>query len=121
MTLSQRRFFFKVATGVTIEHSNIKGRDSQWRVGASQRHDPVCQWRILRYWRVHLHGQGDGCAGDRLRRRGKKVRGFEYRLILDGNGIKDMPGSIPVLNPGSFKKNGSRMGHTKKTLLHFLK
>ena len=89
--------FFKAKTGVTIEHSGITSRDSQWWVGASQRHDPVCQRHILRCWRVYLHGQSDGCAGDRLRRRGKKVllrakvgseldsrsegRGFEYWLI----------------------------------------
>ena len=34
-------------------------------------------------------------------------RGFESRLflLLHGNGVKAMPGSIPVApNPGSFKK-----------------
>ena len=36
--------------------------------------------------------------------------------ILDGNGVKAMPGSIPASNSGSiwkFRKNvGSQMGHT---------
>jgi hypothetical protein len=47
--------------------------------------------------------------------------GFESRLIqiLDGNGLKAMPGSIPAPNSGSFmekyKKNiGSQMGQTVK-------
>ena len=39
--------------------------------------------------------------------------------MLDGSGVKAMPGSILVPNPGSFnneqKENiGSQMGHTKK-------
>jgi len=29
-------------------------------------------------------------------------RGFKSHPILDGNGIKAMPGSIPAPNPGSF-------------------
>ncbi len=43
--------------------------------------------------------------------------------MLDGRGVKAMPGSIPAPNPGSFnklkrKKNtGSQMGHTKKIIL----
>ena len=49
-----------------------------------------------------------------------KGSGFESHLILDGNGVKAMPGSIIVPNPGSFKwkeKNtGSQMRHTKKKL-----
>jgi len=28
--------------------------------------------------------------------------GFEYHPILDGNGVKAMPESIPAPNPGSF-------------------
>jgi hypothetical protein len=51
--------------------------------------------------------------------------GFESCLvltkILDGNGLKAMPGSIPAPNSGSFKKNkkniGSQMGQTKKNIL----
>jgi len=38
--------------------------------------------------------------------------------MLDGSGVKAMPGPIPTPNPGSFKiKNentGRQMGHTKK-------
>ncbi len=36
--------------------------------------------------------------------------------MLDGSGVKAMPGSIPTPNPGSFKnwKYSSQMGHTKK-------
>jgi len=36
--------------------------------------------------------------------------------VLDGNGVKAMPGLIPSPNPGSFKRKkniGSQMGHTK--------
>ncbi len=29
-------------------------------------------------------------------------RGFETHLMLDGNGVKAMPGSIPEPNPGLF-------------------
>jgi len=29
-------------------------------------------------------------------------RGFETHLMLDGNGVKAMPGSITKPNPGSF-------------------
>jgi hypothetical protein len=42
--------------------------------------------------------------------------------MLDGNGVKATPGSIPAPNPGSLinqKKKvniGSQMGHTKKNL-----
>ncbi len=39
--------------------------------------------------------------------------------ILDGNGVKSKPGSIPAPNPGSFeneKNTGSQMGHTKNML-----
>jgi len=42
--------------------------------------------------------------------------------MIDGRGVKAMPGSIPAPNPGSFnirkeKKNiSSQMGHTKKTI-----
>jgi len=28
-------------------------------------------------------------------------RGFESHPVLDGNGVKAMPGSIPATNPGS--------------------
>jgi len=48
--------------------------------------------------------------------------GFESHPMLDGNGVKAMPGSIPAPNPGSLfnrkkKENiGSQMGHTKKNL-----
>ncbi len=31
-----------------------------------------------------------------------KGHGFESHSILDGNGVKGMPGSIPAPNPGSF-------------------
>jgi len=48
-------------------------------------------------------------------------------IILDGNGVKAMPGLTPAPNLGSFnnlknKENkGSQMGHTKKSLnLRFL-
>ena len=45
--------------------------------------------------------------------------GFESHLILDGNGVKTMPGSISVypflVNLMKKKKNtGNHMGHTKK-------
>jgi len=45
-------------------------------------------------------------------------RGFESHPILDGNGVKAMPGSIPESNSGSFsnlkeRKYSSQMGHTK--------
>jgi len=40
--------------------------------------------------------------------------------ILNGNGAKAMPGSIPAPNSGSVSKNkkntGSQMGHTKKKI-----
>ena len=31
-------------------------------------------------------------------------RGFEFLPILDENGVIPMPGSIPVPNPGTYKK-----------------
>jgi len=42
-------------------------------------------------------------------------RGFKSPPMLDGNGVKSMPGSISAPNPGSLT-NGKRkiMGHTKK-------
>ena len=52
-------------------------------------------------------------------------RGFESHPILDGNGVKAMPGSIPVhpilVHSIHEKKEniGSQMGHTKKK--HFKK
>ena len=45
-----------------------------------------------------------------------RIQAKPTRCILDENGVKDMPGSFPVHNTGSFKKNkGKRqMGHTEK-------
>jgi hypothetical protein len=38
--------------------------------------------------------------------------------ILDGNGVKAMPGLIPAPNSGSVEKNrGTQMGHTYKKIL----
>jgi len=51
-----------------------------------------------------------------------KGRGFKSHPMLDGNGVKAMPESIPVPNPGSLinrkkKENiSNQMGHTKKNL-----
>jgi len=44
--------------------------------------------------------------------------GFESHPILDGNGVKAMPGLIFTPNPGSFNNwKESQMGHTKKNFL----
>ncbi len=48
-------------------------------------------------------------------------RGFKSHPILDGNGVKAMPGSFPTPNPGSFhnwkeRNTDSQMGHTKKNI-----
>jgi len=41
--------------------------------------------------------------------------------MLDGSGVKALPGSIPTPNSGSLLKKtentGSQMGHTKKKIL----
>jgi len=47
--------------------------------------------------------------------------GIDPRSMLDGSGVKAMPGSIPAPNPGSLiirleKNTGSQMGHTKKNI-----
>ena len=44
-----------------------------------------------------------GLVGSELDSR-PKGSGFESHLILNGNGVKAMPGSIIVPNPGSFNK-----------------
>jgi len=44
-------------------------------------------------------------------------RGFDPRPMLEGSGVKAMPGSIPTPNSSSLQKKentGSQMGHTKK-------
>ena len=43
-------------------------------------------------------------------------RGFDLRPMLDGSGVKAMPGSISTPNSGSLQKKntGSQMWHTKK-------
>ena len=51
-----------------------------------------------------------------------KDRGFESHPMLDGNGVKAMPRSIPEPNPESFnnwkeRNIGSQRGHTKKIFL----
>ena len=43
-----------------------------------------------------------------------KGSGFESHLILDGNGVKAMPGSIIVHNPGLFNKWKERNIHVAK-------
>jgi len=44
-------------------------------------------------------GQKSGLVVSKL----MEGRGFESHPILDGNGVKSMPGSIPASNSGSFK------------------
>ena len=49
-------------------------------------------------------GRKNGQVGNELDSR-SKGRGFESCLILDGNDVKVMPGSIPdTPNPGSYSK-----------------
>jgi len=37
-----------------------------------------------------------------------ECRGFDPRPMLDGSGVKAMPGSIPAPNPGSFNNRKER-------------
>ncbi len=50
------------------------------------------------------------------------VQILSHPNILDGNGVKTMPGLISALNSGSLEKNmknkGSQMVHTQKNIYH---
>ncbi len=64
------------------------------------------------------NGRKPGLVDSKLDSR-PKGRGFESHPILDGNGVKTMPGRLkyPILVHLMIEKKentGSRMGHTKK-------